>query len=107
MKESSTYQEIVQDVMQKGIKKGIRKGEKKGMEKGIEKGIEKGRAAEALAFLLRRGEKAFGAPDTATLRKLEAMTDPSQLEALTDRVIDGQAGSWVSLLNPVVGRRRS
>ena len=77
MKESSTYQEIVQETMKKG------------------------RSAEALAYLLRRGEKVFGAPNTATLRILEAITDPSQLEALTDRVIDGRAGSWDSLLNPV------
>lgn len=81
MKESSTYQEIVQEGMQKGIKKG--------------------RADEALAFLLRRGKKVFGAPDAATLRVLKAITDPRQLEALTDRVIDGQASSWASLLNPL------
>ena len=87
MKESSTYQEIVQE------------GYEKGEEKGMEKGMEKGRTAEARKFVLRLGSKVLGTPDADTLRALEAITDPSKLEEITDRVFDRQAVSWAQLLS--------
>jgi predicted transposase YdaD len=81
MKESATYQEIVQE--------------------GIQQGIEKGRAAEARRYLLHRGSKVIGAPDSSILVALEAINDPARLEELTDRVIDGRVGSWAELIGPI------
>ena len=62
--------------------------------------MEKGRAIEARAFLLRCAPKIRGESDPATLQTLEAISDPRKLRELTDRVIDGHAGSWAELLRP-------
>ncbi len=77
MKESSTYQEIVQE----------------GVEKGLEKGP--GRCAAHHPAIC---AKVLGPPDADTLPALEAITDPNRLEAITDRLVDGQAVSWARAL---------
>lgn len=73
MKESSTYQFIV------------------------EEGLEKGRTEEARAILLRQGRKQFGDPGQDEIAQLEAIHDLARLEALADRILD--VSSWQELLN--------
>jgi predicted transposase YdaD len=72
MKESVTYQAIV------------------------EEGIEEGRAREARAMLLRQGNKRFGPPSESVRTALEAISDIERLELLGERLLDVE--SWDELL---------
>jgi predicted transposase YdaD len=89
MKESSTYQWILEQGIERGIEQGI--------ERGIEQGIEAGRATEARQMLLLLGRKRLGEPDAPTLAALEALSDPNQLESLALRLFEVE--SWEELLN--------
>lgn len=116
MKESSTYQWIVEEGLAEGIAKGMEKGIEKGMEKGMEKGIEKGMekgmevglaqgraeglrtgsVGEAKSLLLRIGRRRFGAPPAAILAALDAVNDLPRIETMAERVID--ASDWNEIL---------
>ena len=47
--------------------------------------------------LLRLGRKKFGEPDSATLSRIESLTDADRLHALTERLLD--VTSWEELLS--------
>src|SRR5581483_1516222 len=72
MKESSTYQYIIQE--------------------GIEQGIEQGRTQEARRLLLIMGGKRFGEPDAQAQAALDKITSPQQLEQLAARLFEVE--SW-------------
>ncbi len=72
MKESSTYQYI------------------------LEEGRHEGEAVGAQRILLRQGRKHLGEPDAATLTLLHSITDMDRLERMGDRII--LATSWQDLL---------
>lgn len=76
MKESVTYQAILQE--------------------GREQGLEQGRMDEARHLIVRQGTRRFGAPDAATVAALEAVTSRERLEALADRLLEVE--SWAELL---------
>ncbi len=76
MKESVTYQAILEE------------GEMKGMAKGLAKGMRE--------ILLRQGRRHLGVPDAATLARLEAIMDIQRLEQLSDRILD--VSTWEELL---------
>lgn len=89
MKESSTYQAI--------------------LEEGRAEGQRQGALAEAKKLLRLQGNKIFGAPDSRTAATLERINDLPQLEDLLERL--PAATSWQELLGPLVagsrkGRRR-
>ncbi len=92
MKESVTYQEILEEGFEKGIEKGI--------ERGIEKGETKGRISEARSFILRSGTRKCGPPDAVTSQRLESIDDVPILEALMDRMLDTGLTTWAELLPP-------
>jgi predicted transposase YdaD len=75
MKESTTYQAI--------------------LEEGEERGILKGRIQAMKEILLRQGTRRFGAPDAQTQSAIEAIASTDVLEALIDRVFDVE--SWEDL----------
>ncbi|MDB5291748.1 MAG: hypothetical protein JWL69_2989 [Phycisphaerales bacterium] len=81
MKESVTYQMIIEE----------------GIEQGIEKGIEQGRVTEAKAILLKLATRRFGPPASDELAKLESVFDLRQVESLIDRT--DLVASWKELLN--------
>jgi len=81
MKESTTYQLILQE------------------------GQVKGALAEAQKLLLLQGEKRFGPPDADTLAALCGINDVARLEELWVRLLD--ARSWQDLLPPAKPRRRT
>ena len=85
MKESVTYQAIVEE----GIEKGL--------EQGLEKGLEMGYVEGQQRFLLRVGGKRFGPPDAATQAVLGAIASREELERLIDRILDVE--SWSELLS--------
>jgi hypothetical protein len=77
MKQSSTYQEIV--------------------EEGVEIGIEKGRAAAKQDDLILLGTKRFDQPpDAEVAARIRAITDPDRLDTILLRILD--ARDWNDLL---------
>jgi predicted transposase YdaD len=88
MKESVTYQDIVQE----------------GLAEGLAKGLAKGSLDEARRFLLRLGGKQFGAPDERVVSAVQAIADVQRLEELGERVLE--AKSWQELLGLPAGRTR-
>ncbi|MFO0954490.1 MAG: hypothetical protein U0835_25685 [Isosphaeraceae bacterium] len=104
MRESVTYQAILEEGEAIGLEKGREKGRQEGREEGRqmgreegrEKGREEGRLEAERRVLLRQGSRRFGPPDDATRARVEAIKDPAALEAILDRVLD--ASSWEELL---------
>lgn len=84
MKESVTYQAILEE------------GEAKGQAKGEAKGEIKGRLQEARKLLLRVGQKRFGLPAEATCAAIEAIADLERLERLHESL--QQVAGWDELL---------
>jgi predicted transposase YdaD len=76
MKESVTYQAI--------------------LEEGEARGEARGKTEGALALLLRLGEKRLGPPDAATRQALAAITSLERLEQCADRLLEVE--SWAELL---------
>ena len=64
----------------------------------LEEGEAKGRAEGVKRALLRVGQKRFGPPDAVILAAIKAITDPEHVEALVERVLD--VSSWDELLVP-------
>lgn len=93
MKESSTYQAILEE----------------GRTEGRAEGQTQGAVAEARKLLRLRGEEAFGPPDARIIAAIERLNELTQLEDLFKRV--GRVGSWQELFGqqtngPRRGRRR-
>lgn len=76
MKESVTYQAI--------------------LEEGRTKGVEEGSLEEARSILLRLGRKKFGAPGRQITVAIGRLDDRTRLERLTERILD--VSSWDELL---------
>jgi predicted transposase YdaD len=77
MRESSTYQAV--------------------LDEGRAEGEARGRAEGARRVVLRLGTRRFGPPDRRTRAALQAIADVEQIEQLGDRVLD--ASSWAELLD--------
>lgn len=86
MKESTTYQKVLNEGLQEG------------RQEGLQEGRQEGRQEEARRILLRQGTRRFGTPDAAIITALEAIDDIDHLEALTDRIFDPAARDWSDLL---------
>jgi hypothetical protein len=80
MKESSTYQAILEE----------------GRSEGIERGRSEGSVAEARRLLLLLGAARFGPPDERVRAAIKGMNSIERLEPLTIRVLD--AAGWDELL---------
>ncbi len=84
MRESVTYQAILEE------------GREEGLARGREEGLARGRAVEARALLTLLGEQKFGPPDARVQAALNVIGDPERLEALARRLLG--ASSWDDLL---------
>jgi hypothetical protein len=100
MKESVTYQAILDE----GRNEGRAEGRAEGRTEGRAEGRAEGAVQEARKLLLRMGRKRLGKPDKKVLPALEQM-DVDQLERLGDRLLD--VSSWRELLNLPEPRRRN
>ena len=80
MKESSTYQEIVEE----------------GRREGLKEGEQKGQIVEARKLLVRWGTDKFGRPSGRTHAALTKITDLDRLEALLERL--ETVDTWRDLL---------
>src|SRR5438270_794080 len=88
MKESSTYQAILEE----------------GRAEGRAEGRTEGAVAEARRLLRLLGDEAFGPPDARIATAIEGIEDLARLEELCKRLPN--AGSWQELLGqPPPGRR--
>lgn len=88
MRESSTYQAILEE----------------GRQLGLQKGRSEGAVAETKKLLRQWGEDAFGIPDVQTATAIERLNDLPRLEELLRRV--HSVTSWQELLGPSVGGSR-
>ncbi|MFN0073487.1 MAG: hypothetical protein ACKVVP_18555, partial [Chloroflexota bacterium] len=84
MRESSTYQLILNE------------GRAEGRDQGRAEGRDEGRATEARSLLLLMGATKFGAPAPAARSALESITDIARLERMGPRLLS--ATSWDELL---------
>ena len=125
MRESTTYQAILNEGLEMGLEKGRSEGRMEGRSEGrmegrmegrlegrsegrLEgrsegrlEGRAEGRSEEARILLRRQGGRRFGSPTLSVLQALEAIEDLDRLEALCDRVVDHDVTSWDQLLeNP-------
>lgn len=81
MRESSTYQAILNE----------------GKAVGLAEGRQEGRLHEARGLLVRLGSKRFGAPSEWLVRQVEAMNDTEVIEGWIERIVE--ATSWDDLLS--------
>jgi hypothetical protein len=88
MKESSTYQAILEE----------------GRQEGLLEGRGQGALAEAKKVLRLQGDESFGTPDARTAAAIERINDLLRLEDLLRRV--HSVSSWQELLGPSAGGSR-
>ena len=113
MRESVTYQAILEEGREEGRVKGREEGRVKGREEGrvegreegreegrVEgrvEGREEGRVEELHRTILRLGRERFGEADQTTRQDIEAITDIEALEELSLRLL--KVSSWAELLS--------
>ena len=97
MKDSVTYQWIVEQGMQEGLEKGLKQGIEQGREQGIEVGVAAGRVQEARDLLLRVGRRRLGEPNASTIAAVQSIESLLVLEALFERILDVE--TWDDLLS--------
>jgi predicted transposase YdaD len=88
MRESVTYQAILDE--------GRKEGEKRGEKRGEKKGWRRGRIEELHRIILRQGRVRFGEADETVQGQIEAIRDIEMLEALSERLVI--VPSWAELL---------
>ncbi|MFN0051218.1 MAG: hypothetical protein ACKV0T_03450 [Planctomycetales bacterium] len=93
MRESVTYQAILEE----GREEGLEKGRAVGREEGRQEGHKEGRAAEARRIVLTLGTKRFGRPSVKVRKMIENIDDPDVVERLAARLLDVE--SWADLLD--------
>ena len=97
MRESTTYQAILEEGQDRGVKLGLDQGVKLGLDQGVKLGLDQGVKQGQRKTVLRLGSRRFGSPSPEVVAALREITDESRLEQLTDRILD--AKSWEDLLD--------
>ena len=87
------------------IKTALNKGRLDGLTEGRVEGRLEGRTQGVRASLLRLGTRLFGEPSSQVVDQLQAITNPEQLEQLTERLMD--VSGWSELLNQTTSTRTS
>jgi predicted transposase YdaD len=100
MKESSTYQAILEE----GRLVGITIGRTEGRTEGRAEGRTEGAVAEARRILRIIGDGQFGPADAQTAATIERIADVARLEDLASRL--KAASSWQELLGPASRRKK-
>ncbi|MFN0072345.1 MAG: hypothetical protein ACKVVP_12755 [Chloroflexota bacterium] len=91
MRESSTYQMILEEGREEGREVGRNEGRSEGRNEGL--------TLEARKLLILLASDKFGRPDPVTRSFLDGLSDITELERLTRRVLVAQ--SWADLISPV------
>ena len=92
MRDSTTYQAILEE----GRVEGLTKGRAEGRAEGRTEGLSMGRIEEARQLLLRLGRKRFGQSDATVEAAVQAINDLERLELLIERMLE--VGTWQELL---------
>lgn len=92
MRESVTYQAILEE----GREEGRQEGRKEGRKEGRNEGRNEGRVEELHRTILRQGRERFGEADPTTRQDIEAITDVVALEDLSVRLL--KVSDWDELL---------
>jgi predicted transposase YdaD len=92
MRESVTYQAILEEGREEGKKEGWKEGKKEGKKEGWKRG----RIRELHRVILRQGRVRFGEADEIVQGRIEAIRDINKLEDLTERLVI--VSSWAELL---------
>jgi hypothetical protein len=61
--------------------------------------LREGRLAEARRIIRREGAQKYGEPDSVTTEALEGIDDIDRLEALSDKLLQPDIGTWGEFLN--------
>jgi predicted transposase YdaD len=88
MKESVTYQAIVEEGRAEGLAEGRKEGRAEGREEGREEALQ--------ATLLKMGSRLFGAPHREVESEVQRIMDADRLTRMIDRLLD--VASWSALL---------
>lgn len=96
MKESSTYQYMMEEGRAEGRIKGIQEGRQEGIQEGKQEGLQEGKTNEARRMLVLLGRKRLGELDAQTMVQLEAIFSSEELERLALRLFEVE--SWQELL---------
>ena len=100
MKESSTYQYMMEEGRAegriKGIQEGRQEGKQEGRQEGKQEGLQEGKTNEARRMLVLLGRKRLGELDAQTMVQLEAIFSSEELERLALRLFEVE--SWQELL---------
>jgi predicted transposase YdaD len=96
MRESSTYQAILEEGRAEGVEVGRAEGVEVGRAEGVEVGRAEGSLSEAQRILLILGTERFGAPSAEVQARVASESGVERLEELTRRVLTAQ--SWEELL---------
>ena len=100
MRESSTYQSIIEE----GLAKGLAEGRTVGLIEGRTVGLTEGRTEGRREDILKLGTKRFGEPTPQIHAALSGMNDIARLDTLMDRLLD--VSSWDELMKPQRNRKR-
>jgi predicted transposase YdaD len=110
MRESTTYQWILNEGRNEGLKEGrneglkegrnegLKEGRNEGLKAGRDEGLIEGRVTEAQRLLVLLGDARLGAPSEAMLTAIKATRDVERLEMLTRRLLDANVHDWQGLL---------
>jgi predicted transposase YdaD len=90
MKESTTYQAIIEE--------GRKEGRIEGLEEGREEGREEGELRALRETILDLGTQRFGVPSAAVRDTVEGQTEVTRLREIRGRVLT--ATGWQDLLSP-------
>lgn len=93
MRESSTYQLIVDEGRAKGLAEGWAEGRAEGRVEGLTEGVAKARAED----ILRIGTKCLGKPARKVRETILSIREEARLDELLDRVLDVE--SWNQLVS--------
>jgi len=92
MKESTTYQMIIEE----GEAKGRAEGMVRGIAEGIAAGIVEGRIKEARALVLRLGQRRFGRAPEKVIEYLDSIVELGELESIAEQLVEAQG--WDDLI---------
>ncbi|HLK56051.1 MAG TPA: DUF4351 domain-containing protein [Chthonomonadaceae bacterium] len=88
--QNAEFQQLVTDPESKEVLEMISVYEQRGIEKGIEQGIEQGIVRGKRETLLRQLRLKFGDLPEGLQARIEALSDPDELDLLSDRIITAQ-----------------
>jgi hypothetical protein len=96
MKESTTYQWIIEQGVKEGKKEGMKEGMKEGVKEGMKEGMKEGALQEARNMILTFGDGHLGKPSAAVKKSIHEIDDLDRLHRISKRLL--KVETWQELL---------